>query len=178
MILVQLGQPASIGPTAPVEQSVALSGFQRLSGRWVGIHLTTDENGPQISKHYYDLVVTKDGLITGSLVDSVGVSAKMYELTGEATAGWIRLMDLNEDEPMAVGLELYANNRPMATSFEGGIIGKNYAGDLFFSPILICQKERVTTSEFRDYLAKNQAWHDLVTVLDSITETSSTSTSD
>jgi len=167
VLLVRAGENSREGAQL-VPKSVAgyVEGVGALSGKWAGLHLTRDTRGPLLSRHYYNLSVSSRGRIAGTLEDSVGTSVRSYQILGEAGGGRVVLLDRNRLDPTAFGAELYGCPPMESGHLEGVIVGINYAGERFVSPILIQKGDSISVEEYRHYLARDTTWSHCLEILD------------
>ena len=124
--------------------------YSGLTGHWYGVHVTKHPTTglPTLSRHEYDLKVTKNGKITGTLRDDLMKPSKEWIVRGNAFPGGMALIDQHSDRPNLYGVEFYRDHIGDPSILQGVVTSFDFRANGHFASIIILSRSVISDEDF------------------------------
>jgi hypothetical protein len=129
--------------------------YTRLSGHWYGMHVANHAKSGvlALSLHEYDLAVTRDGRISGTMRDGLINAETKWLVRGNAFPGGMALIDQHSERPSLFAAELYTNSLDDPTRLRGVISSFNYHDGGHFAAIIVLSRSPISEEQFEAHVA-------------------------
>ena len=115
-------------------------GYQRYSGTWFGLHITSDRDGTKYSNHEYSLRVNENGRVEGEFKDFGTSPETIFTVSGTFSPQGLVLISEREKSPGFFAVEFYPGQLKPDEKITGILTSFDFNNDPFATVILLSRE--------------------------------------